>query len=105
MPEGFTSQCTNTGVQFLHENEESIYGKKFDLWHGFIYSEQIDENTQRQYYFGSDTPEIYDRLFNNMSLVKKFIKHFKKENEHIVNYFVLSYIKLQHPESYLKLNT
>lgn len=87
LEEGFISQCSQTGVQFLYEYQEDIYGKKFDLWHGFVYVEEVEDGIQRQYYFGSDTPEIYNRLFNNVGLVKKLISHFKKENEHIVRYF------------------
>lgn len=72
--EGFTTQCSNEGIQFMQNNEEALYGKKFDLWYGFTYLEKIDSNTNRQYYFGSDTPEIYNSLLNNLNLVKKFIR-------------------------------
>ena len=65
-------QCSFDGVKFLQNHEESLYGKKFDLWHGFTYTEMID-NVQRQYYFGSDTPIIYDNLVNNVKIVRKLI--------------------------------
>ena len=42
---------------------------------------------QRQYYFGSDTPIIYDNLVNNVQLVRKLIKQFKQDNEQVINYF------------------
>lgn len=84
--EGFKTQCCFDGVRFLQKHEESLYGKKFDLWHGFTYTEMID-NVQRQYYFGSDTPIIYDNLVNNVKIVRKLIKHFKQDNEQIINYF------------------
>ena len=84
--EGFKTQCSFDGVQFLQNHEESLYGKKFDLWHGFTYTEMIG-NVQRQYYFGSDTPIIYDNLVNNVKLVIRLIKHFKQDNEQVINYF------------------
>ena len=84
--EGFKTQCSFDGVQFLQNHEESLYGKKFDLWHGFTYTEVIDD-IQRQYYFGSDTPIIYDKLVNNVQLVRKLIKQFKQDNEQVINYF------------------
>lgn len=87
LSEGFVSQSSQTGIQFLHEHQESIYGEIYDVWHGFMYVEQIDEKTQRQYYFGSDSGLIYDRLFNNVNMVKKLLLHFKEENEHIVRYY------------------
>ena len=85
--EGFKTQCSNEGIQFMQSNEKSLYGKKFDLWYGFTYTEKINDNIQRQYYFGSDTPEIYDNLVNQSSLVKKLIQYFKQENETIINYY------------------
>jgi DNA-binding CsgD family transcriptional regulator len=85
--EGFKMQCSFDGVQFLQKNEKMLYGQNFDLWHGFTYTEKIDEYTQRQYYFGSDTPTIYDNLVNNLNLVKKLINQFKQDNEQIINYF------------------
>ena len=84
--EGFKTQCSFDGVQFLQNHEKSLYGKKFDLWHGFTYTEMIN-NIQRQYYFGSDSPIIYDNLINNVNLVRKLIHQFKKDNEQIINYF------------------
>ena len=84
--EGFKTQYSFDGVQFLQNHEEALYGKKFDLWHGFTYTEMID-NAQRQYYFGSDTPLIYDNLINNVNLVRKLIKNFKDDNKQIINYF------------------
>ncbi|NQY42607.1 MAG: helix-turn-helix domain-containing protein [Legionellales bacterium] len=87
LPEGFLNLCSNEGVQFLQNNEESIFGKTFDLWHGFSFAEKIDEDTYRYYTFSSDTTEIYDKLTNNINLVKKFIHHFKQDNIHVIEYF------------------
>ncbi len=85
IPEGFFTLSTNEGINFLHNNEESLFSRKFNLWDGFSYSEKIDNNTHRYYVFASDSPEIYDKLINNFNLVKKFIKHFKQDNKHIIN--------------------
>ncbi len=87
LPEGFLNLCSSEGIQFLHSNEESIFGQTFDLWHGFSFCEKIDEHTYRYYTFSSDTPEIYDKLTNNILLVRKFIKHFKEANKDITEYF------------------
>ena len=86
-PEGFLTYCSNDGIQFLQENENSLFGKKFDVWSGFSFFKKVDNNIYRQFFFSADTPEIYDNLLNNVNLVKKFIQHFEKENQHIINYF------------------
>ena len=85
--EGFKMQCSFDGVIYMQKNEKTPYGQNLDLWHGFTYTEKFDEHTRRQYYFGSDTPIIYDNLVNNLNLVRKLINQFKKDNEQIINYF------------------
>ena len=81
------SQPTVNGIQFLQNNERTIFGKTFNLWHGFSFAEKIDEDTYRYYTFSSGTTEIYNKLVNNVELVKKFIQHFKHANAHVVEYF------------------
>lgn len=85
--EGFRTQYTNEGIQFMQNNEEALYGKKFDLWYGFTYLEKIDDNTNRQYYFGSDSSTIYNKLLNNTQQIKELIQQFKADNEHIIDYY------------------
>ena len=85
--EGFTTQYSNEGIQFMQKHQKLLYGKEFDLWYGLTYVEKINSNTNRQCYFGSDTPTIYNNLLNNQQQVKKLIQQFKADNEYILDYY------------------
>lgn len=78
---------TNRGYKLMHLGEDSLFGDKFGLHFGFIYRTQEENNIQRFYFFGSDTPEIYNEIINNLNIFKKFLVCFKNENKHIISYF------------------
>ncbi|NQY42024.1 MAG: hypothetical protein HRT87_01600 [Legionellales bacterium] len=78
---------SNPFTKRLHSNEFALYGKVFDIGHGFHYVERInDGQAYRKYIFGSDSIEIYNKLVNDVPLVKKFIKHIKNSSESILDY-------------------
>ncbi len=78
--EGFNTYTT----QFGNENSE-IYAKEH-RYSWFYYTEVLDDKTQRNYGFVSNSPNIYDKLIQNINVVKKFIKFFKEENKDIIEY-------------------
>ncbi len=77
-------EITTGTSQFGHENSK-IYTNRFKMsW--FTLREIIDNDTQLIYGFASDYPTIYDKLIQNLTLVKKFLKFFKSENQSIFDY-------------------
>ena len=46
----------------------------------------LSDGTQQICFFTSDHPSVYQKLIQNLSLAKKLIKFFRKENEKILEY-------------------
>jgi len=85
IPDGFLEYSGHDDFEYLWGDQKSFLGKIFDIRHGFQYSEKIDDETYRQYFFASDGREIYNILVRNLSLIKNFIMHFKEANRDIFN--------------------
>ncbi len=88
--DGIKAFTSREEYNLMYLQASSFYGKNFGVHNGFVWQEKIGKEIQRLYFFGSDTPEIYNAVVNNLSLFKRFLKFFKEENKHIVNYFRLN---------------
>lgn len=84
--EGIEHYHTKLTYTKLHGHDDALFGEN-DLRHGFVFKEKISDDIQRVYFFGSDDPEINNRVSNNMMLFTKFIEMFKNDSENIVNYY------------------
>ncbi len=78
------NEITTGSSHFGYENSK-IFTEGFRIsW--FSYREIIDNDTQLIYSFNSNSPNIYEKLIQNLATVKKFLKFFKSENEAIFDY-------------------
>ena len=92
--EGIKAFTTREEYELLYLNAQSVYGKDFGIHNGFVWQEQISQEIQRLYFFGSDTPEIYNEVVNNIEVFKKFLKYFKDRNKDIINMFREKKVKI-----------
>ena len=84
--EGIEHYHTKPTYTKLHGTDDALLGEN-DVRHGFVFKEKISDDIQRVYFFGSDDPEINNRVSNNMMLFTKFVEMFKNDSENIVNYY------------------
>ncbi|NQY43719.1 MAG: helix-turn-helix transcriptional regulator, partial [Legionellales bacterium] len=82
--DGIKAFTSREEYELLYLQARAFYGQDFGIHHGFVWQERIDQNIQRIYFFGSNTPEIYNSVVNNISMFKKFLKFFKTENNRII---------------------
>lgn len=85
IPEGFSAVAGDEGFEHLWGDQESFLGQLIDVRHGFYYTEKIDDETFRHYFFCSEERQIYNTLVRNTTLIKNFIMHFKEVNRAIFN--------------------
>jgi DNA-binding CsgD family transcriptional regulator len=55
--------------------------------YGVSYVEKINEQTQRLYFFSSNSPEIHNYAINNIQSFKKMLSVFKQDANEIIDYF------------------
>jgi len=84
--EDISTLNSNEGIQFIHKNEKSLFKEKLFIYYGFYYTEKINVNINRHYFFNSQSIEIYNLLTNNVELFYPFIKYFSLVNQEIFNY-------------------
>jgi len=83
--EGIKAFTTLEEYELLYLNAESVYGKNFGIHNGFVWQEKINQDVQRLYFFGSDTPEIYNEVVNNIEVFKRFLKYFRDKNKDVID--------------------
>jgi DNA-binding CsgD family transcriptional regulator len=70
-------------TQFGHENSK-VYTKDF-RYSWFYNREVINKDIQRNYFFVSDSPIIYEKFMQNTMVAKRLLQFFKKESSQIIN--------------------
>jgi len=81
--EGFSLVNGIDDFKYLWGDEEHSIGKLFDTKHGFYYTEKVDNEIYKHYFFASDQRHIYNILIRNLSTIKNFIMHFKELNKDV----------------------
>lgn len=82
--EGFSIINAHKDLKYLWSDSENSLGEKFDIKHGFYYTEKANSEIYRHYVFLSDEREIYDVLVKNMPVVKEFVMYFRDINEKVI---------------------
>lgn len=85
IPDGFSAVTGTEDFEYMWGDQKDFFGRVFNIIHGFYYTEKVDEETYRHYFFASDERQIYNTLIRNTSLVKNFVMHFKEANRDIFN--------------------
>ena len=89
-------------TQFGNENS-TIYKPEFKS--SGVLCREINSKRQRVFFFTSDSPDIYTKLIQNVSLVKKLFKSFKDSTQSIVDYQQEHKINLaEHSTNYFRTN-
>ncbi len=71
-------------TQFRHEQSD-VYTKKYRAsW--FYHRDMVGADIQQICFFASDSPVIYEKMIQSMSVIQKLLSFFKKDSQKIISY-------------------